>query len=116
LHEWNTARAGDQTARSSFGQAENGSPRSVAITPVTHLTVPPNRAIDPQSLELIDFHFLRWSTQQRLFTVLGALTSMLKTSAQMRLKTSPCYNNSPSCVGRLPKRLKLTPADRIFSV
>jgi hypothetical protein len=37
--------------------------------------------IDLQSLKLIDFHLLRWSAQQRLFTVLGALTSMLKTSA-----------------------------------
>jgi hypothetical protein len=35
---------------------------------------------------LIDFHLLRWSAQQRLFTVLGALTSMLKTSAQLRLE------------------------------
>jgi hypothetical protein len=30
---------------------------------------------------LIDFHLLHWSAQQRLFTVLGALTSMLKTPA-----------------------------------
>ena len=37
-------------------------------------------------LKLIDFHLLRWSAQQRLFTVLGALTSMLKTSAQLRLE------------------------------
>jgi hypothetical protein len=37
--------------------------------------------IDLQSLNLIDFHLLQWSAQQRLFTVLGGLTSMLKTSA-----------------------------------
>jgi hypothetical protein len=37
-------------------------------------------------LKLIDFHLLRWSAQQRLFTVLGALTSMLKTSAHLRLE------------------------------
>ena len=32
-----------------------------------------NTPIDLQSLKLIDFHLLRWSAQQRLFTVLGAL-------------------------------------------
>jgi len=51
-------------------------------------------------LKLIDFHLLRWAAQQRLFTVLGALTSMLKTSAQLRLENL-AGNNSPSCVGRL---------------
>jgi hypothetical protein len=60
-----------------------------------------NTPIDLQSLKLIDFHLLRWSAQQRLFTVLGALTSMLNTSAQLRLETSPCGNNSPSFVARL---------------
>src|SRR5215471_16400590 len=49
-------------------------------------SVPPNNPVDVQSLKLIDFHLLRWSAQQRLFTVLGALTSMLKTSAQLRLE------------------------------
>ena len=49
-------------------------------------TVPPNNPIDLQSLNLSDFHLLRWSAQQRPFTVLGALTSMLKTSAQLRLE------------------------------
>jgi hypothetical protein len=50
------------------------------------ITVPPNNPIDLQSLKLIDFHLLRWSAQQRLFTVFGTLTSMLKTSAQLRLE------------------------------
>ena len=45
------------------------------------LSVPPNNPVDLQSLKLIDFHLLRWSAQQRLFCVVGALTSMLKTSA-----------------------------------
>jgi hypothetical protein len=49
-------------------------------------TVPPNNPVGLQSLKLIDFHLLRWSAQQRLFCVLGALTSMLKTSAQLRLE------------------------------
>jgi len=42
--------------------------------------------VDLQSLKLIDFHLLRLSAQQGLFTVLGALTLMLKTSAQLRLE------------------------------
>jgi hypothetical protein len=49
-------------------------------------SVPPNNPIDLQSLKLIDFHLLRWSAQQRLFCVVGALTSMLKTSTQLRLE------------------------------
>src|SRR5215813_5772141 len=36
--------------------------------------VPPNNPVDLQSLKLIDFQWLRWLAQQRLFTVLGALT------------------------------------------
>jgi hypothetical protein len=47
-------------------------------------------------LKLIDFDLLRWSAQQRLLTVLGALTSMLKASASYDWKASPCGNNSPS--------------------
>jgi hypothetical protein len=38
--------------------------------------VPPNNPVDLQSLKLIDFHLLRWSAQQRLFTVLRALTKI----------------------------------------
>ncbi len=33
----------------------------------------PNNPIDLQLLKLIDFHLLRWSAQQRLFCVVGAL-------------------------------------------
>jgi len=79
-------------------------------------TVPPNNPIDLQSLKWIDFHLLRWSAQQRLFTVLGALTSMLKTSAQLRLENL-ALRQQLAVLGRsAPKRLKLTPADRIFWV
>src|SRR5215467_9586940 len=65
-------------------------------------SVPPNNPVDVQSLKLIDFHLLRWSAQQRLFTVLGALTSIcLRPRPSYDWKTSPCDNNSPSCGGRL---------------
>jgi hypothetical protein len=35
---------------------------------------------------LIDFHLLFWRAQERLLAVLGALTAMFKTSAQLRLE------------------------------
>jgi hypothetical protein len=71
---------------------------------------------DLQSLKLIDFHLLRWSAQQRLFTVLGALTSMLKTSAQLRLENLALRQQLAVLRRSAPKRLRLTPADRIFWV
>jgi transposase InsO family protein len=78
--------------------------------------VPPNNPVDLQSLKLIDFHLLRWSAQQRLFIVLGALTSMLKTSAQLRLENLALRQQLAVLRRSAPKRLKLTPADRIFWV
>jgi hypothetical protein len=75
-----------------------------------------NNPIDLQSLKLIDFHLLCWSAQLRLFTVLGALTSMLKTSAQLRLENLALRQQLTVLRRSAPKRLKLTPADRIFWV
>ena len=75
-----------------------------------------NTPIDLQSLKLIDFHLLRWAAEQRLFTVLGALTSMLKTSAQLRLENLALRQQLAVLRRSAPKRLKLTPADRIFWV
>ena len=72
--------------------------------------------IDLRSLNLIDFHLLRWPAQQRLFTVLDALTSMLKTSAQLRLENLALRQQLVILRRSAPKRLKLTPADRIFWV
>jgi hypothetical protein len=70
-------------------------------------TVPPNNPIDLQSLKLIDFHLLRWSAQQRLFTLLGALTSMLKTSAQLRLKNLALRQQLAVLRRSAPRRLKV---------
>jgi len=64
-------------------------------------SVPPNNPIDLQSLKLIDFHLLRWSAQQLLFTVLAALTTMLKTSAQLRLENLALRQQLTVGVGRL---------------
>ena len=86
------------------------------ITENSGRTVSPNNPVDLQSLKLIDFHLLRWSAQQRLFTVLGALTSMLKTSAQLRLENLALRQQLTVLRRSAPKRLKLTPADRVFWV
>ena len=80
------------------------------------VTVPPNNPVVLQPLKLIDFHLLRWSAQQRLFTVVGALTSMLKTSAQLRLENLALRQQLAVLRRSAPKRLKLTPADGIFWV
>jgi putative transposase len=49
-------------------------------------------------------------------TVLGALTSMLKTSAQLRLENLALRQQLVVLLRSASKRLKLTPADRIFWV
>jgi hypothetical protein len=71
---------------------------------------------DLQSLKLIDFHLLFWRAQQRLLAVLGALMSMFKTSAQLRLENLALRQQLTVLRRSAPKRLKLTPADRIFWV
>ena len=75
-----------------------------------------NIPIDLQSLKLIDFHLLLWRAQQRLLAVLGAFTSMCKTSAQLRLENLALRQQLMVLRRSAPKRLELTPADRIFWV
>ena len=65
---------------------------------------------------MIDFHSLLTSARQVLFTVLGALVSMLKTSAELRLENLALRQQLAVLRRSAPKRLKLTPADRIFWV
>jgi hypothetical protein len=48
--------------------------------------------------------------------VLGALTSMLKTSAQLRLENLALRQQLTVLRRSAPKRIRLTPADRIFWV
>ena len=67
-------------------------------------------------MKLIDFHLLFWRVQQRLLAVLEVLTSMLKTSAQLRLENLALRQQLTVLRRSAPKRLKLTPADRIFWV
>jgi putative transposase len=54
--------------------------------------------------------------QQRLLAVLGALMSMFKTSAQLRLEKLALRQQLTVLRRSAPKRLKLTPTDRIFWV
>ena len=67
-------------------------------------------------MKLIDFHLLLRSAQQHLFNLLGALASMFKTSSQLRLENLALRQQLAVLRRSAPKRLKLTPADRIFWV
>jgi putative transposase len=73
-----------------------------------------NIPIALQSLKLIDLHLLICMTQQRLLAVLGVLTSMCKTSAQLRLENLALRQQLTVLRRSAPKRLKLTAADRLF--
>jgi len=73
-----------------------------------------NIPIALQLLKLIDLHLLIWMAQQRLLAVLGALTSMCKTSAQLRLENLALRQQLTVLRRSAPKRLKLTAADRLF--
>jgi putative transposase len=65
---------------------------------------------------LIDFHLLLWSVWQTLSTVLDALASMVKPSTQLRLENLALRQQLAVLRRSAPKRVKLTPADRIFWV
>jgi len=72
-----------------------------------------NIPIDLQSLKLIDVHLFLRSAQPHLFTAFGALASMFKTSAQLRLENLALRQQLTVLRRSAPKRLKLTPTDRI---
>jgi putative transposase len=65
-------------------------------------------------LNLIDFPLLFWRAQQRLLAALDVLTSMFKTSAQLRLENLALRQQLTVLRRSAPKRLKLTRTDRIF--
>src|SRR4051812_16607284 len=62
------------------------------------------------------FNLLFWRVQHRLAAVLDVLTSMLKTSAQLRLENLALRQQLTVLRRSAPKRLQLTRADRIFWV
>jgi len=67
-------------------------------------------------LKLIDFYLLFWLAQQCLVGVLRALTSMFKSSTQLRLENLALRQQLIVLRRSAPKRLKLKPRDRIFWV
>ena len=75
-----------------------------------------NIPIDAVIIEVIDLYLMYWRAQQRLLAVLDALTSMLKSSAQLRLENLALRQQLTVLRRSAPRRLKLTRADRIFWV
>jgi putative transposase len=67
-------------------------------------------------LKLIDSRLLLWSAMQALFTAVGALASMFKSSTQLRLENVALRQQLTVLRRSAPKRLKLKPTDRIFWV
>src|SRR3982751_4391303 len=80
---------------------------------MTRLCLQKTRMVLP-SLKWIEFDLLVWSVWQRLTTLLGTLAVMGKTSAQLRLENLALRQQLAVLRRSAPKRLKLTPADRIF--
>ena len=67
-------------------------------------------------MRLIDFDLLIQSVPECLLAVLAAMCSMCKTSAELRLENVVLRQQLGVLRRSAPKRLKLTPADRIFWV
>jgi hypothetical protein len=65
---------------------------------------------------LINCHLLLWSAHQRLLNVLGVLSSLFKTSVELRLENLALRQQLGVLRRSAPQRLKLTPADRVFWV
>src|SRR3954451_13724845 len=65
---------------------------------------------------MIEFSLLHSSVWRGLFTVLGTLASLCQTSAQLRLENLALRQQLVVLRRSAPKRVKLTPADRIFWV
>src|SRR3954453_6200998 len=65
---------------------------------------------------MIEFYRLLSSVWLGMFTVLGTLASLCQTSAQLRLENLALRQQLAVLRRSAPKRLPLTPADRIFWV
>jgi hypothetical protein len=61
-------------------------------------------------------HLSLWSARQWVLAVFGALISCLRWRRDYGSKRWPCGNNFSYCSAQLPKRSKLTRADRIFRI
>ncbi|HJY07361.1 MAG TPA: hypothetical protein VJ323_13660, partial [Bryobacteraceae bacterium] len=67
-------------------------------------------------MKLIDLRLFLWSATQALFTAVGALASMFKSSTQLRLENIALRQQLTVLRRSAPKRLKLKPTDGIFWV
>jgi putative transposase len=67
-------------------------------------------------LKLINFYLFLSSARQRWLAVFGLVAWVFKTSAQLRLENIALRQQLTVLRRSAPKRLKLTPADRIFWV
>jgi hypothetical protein len=63
---------------------------------------------------VIDFHLLFETAAEWLLTVLSVVISMFKTSAHLRLENLALRQQLAVLHRSAPRRLKLTPADRMF--
>jgi hypothetical protein len=65
---------------------------------------------------LIEYCLRLWLAGQQLLTVVGVLSSLVKTSAELRLENLALRHQLGVLRRCAPKQLKLTPADRVFWV
>jgi putative transposase len=65
---------------------------------------------------LINCYLLLWSARRQLLSLLGALSSLFKTSVELRLENLALRHQLGVLRRSAPKRLKLRPADRILWV
>jgi hypothetical protein len=65
-------------------------------------------------LSLIEYCLRLWLVGQHLLTLLGLLSSLFKTSAELRLENLALRHQLGVLRRSSPKQLRLTPADGIF--
>src|SRR3982751_2217973 len=65
---------------------------------------------------LLKYYLRLWLARQQLLTMLGLLSSFFKTSAELRLENLALRQQLGVLRRSAPKRLRLTPADRVFWV
>jgi len=78
--------------------------------------VPPKYSQSSVMIEVIKCYLLLWSARQQLLTMLGTLSSLFKTSVELRLENLALRDQLGVLRRSAPKRLKLMPADRILWV
>jgi hypothetical protein len=78
--------------------------------------VPPKYSDRSVIIKVAKFCLRLWWAGQQLLTILGLLSSLFKTAAELRLENLALRHQLDVLRRSAPKQLKLTPADRIFWV